>query len=286
MQSVSGQFTTDTAGKNRRIIGKVEIDWDKDGVFTDESAYLKVLEIDQRVKEPLGGIILGQMDMVLNNTTDRFSPGSVSPIEEDLVRGRPSKCSVGFDSTFLQIGRGISEVPKIERKKREVKLHFFDELNTLDEYVLSGGGELFEDIRTDRYIWGILDEVYGDFFDVIASCDTDESWTGGASESVNQRGGDACRKVQSTSGAEKTDYTEPGSPLDLSGYAGTDYVDLFVFCEDSSLIENVELRLETTAGVNLFYKVLNGDLVTGWNEIRILKSDFSGASYYAWRITI
>ena len=138
--------------------------------------------------------------------------------QDYLLPDRPAKLSYGFSDEYLQVFKGYSELPLVGRRAKNCKIHFLDELNKLSNFKLSGG-QLQQNIRVDRYIWGILDEMYGGYFDVIASCDTDESWTGGTSETTNHRGGDGARKVTSTSGAEATAYTEPGSPLDLSGYA-------------------------------------------------------------------
>lgn len=209
--------------------------------------------------------------------------------QDYLLPGRPAKLSFGFDSEYLQIFKGFSELPLVDRRVKTCKIHFLDELSVLSSFKLSGG-QLQLNIRADRYIWGILDEIYEDYFDVIATCDTDESWTGGSSETTNHRGGDGARKVTSTAGAEATAYTEPGSPFDLSGYASTDYIDFFCYVDDAEKIENVEIRLETTAGVNYFYKQIGGDLINGWNELHILKSAFSETGSPNWnsvaRITL
>ena len=53
---------------------KVEVDWDMDGTFTDESEYVSVVEVERKINEPLGGIALAQGDVVFINKNARFSP--------------------------------------------------------------------------------------------------------------------------------------------------------------------------------------------------------------------
>lgn len=79
MQSVSSQFETDSGDASRKIIGKLEIDWDKDGSYLDETQYSLVLEIERRVSEPQGGIHLGLCDVTLGNESDRYTPLASNP---------------------------------------------------------------------------------------------------------------------------------------------------------------------------------------------------------------
>ena len=195
-----------------------------------------------------------------------------------LLPGRPAKASVGFGDEYLQIFKGYSEMPMVERQSKTVKIHFLDELEFLSNYKLSGG-TLQTDIRTDRYIWGILDDVYADYFKVIASCDTDESWTGGTSETINQRGGDGARKVSSTNGEEATAYKTISPALDLSNL---EYIDFFCYVDDASKVDYVKVRLETTAGSAYYEKSIGGDLENVWNEFHLLKSSFSETGSPNW----
>lgn len=291
MIDVTDTFATKSQAGNRKVVGNVLVDWNKDATYTDETSRLKLIEIERLTQEPLGGIQLAQMDVIFDNSDDRFTPGNdSSPLAGYLVRGRPGEGKLGFDSELITVLKGKSDVPKVTRSNRECRVHFFDELQVIEESKLTGGGELFIDIRTDRYVWGILDYVYADYFDVIASCDTDETWTGGSQETTNHRGGDGAIKIESTSGVSANAYTEPASPLDLSGYDTDDNVYFFVYCDDATVVESVMIRLETTAGVNYFYKELSTVLETGWNEIAIAKSDWDETGTPNWnsiaRITL
>lgn len=206
-----------------------------------------------------------------------------------LLPGRIVKSSVGFGNEYLQIFKGYSELPRVERGSKTAKIHFLDELDFLSGYKLSGG-TLQTNIRTDRYIWGILDEVYKNYFTVISSCDTSETWSGGQSEETNHRGGDAARKVQSTSGTEETAYRTISPALDLSGYTNDDFIDFFCYVDDASNVDYVKVRLETTPGSSYYEKSIGSSLVDGWNEFHILRSSFAETGSPNWnsisRITL
>lgn len=77
MIQVSTDFTTNTGKSMRIVIGKVEVDWNLDGTFTDESSNQLVVEVERKVNEPLGGVNIGVADIELDNSDDRYTP----PIE-------------------------------------------------------------------------------------------------------------------------------------------------------------------------------------------------------------
>jgi hypothetical protein len=79
MQTVSADFNTNAATASRLVSGKLEIDWDKDDSYTDETTYSLLLEIEKRVSEPLGGVNLSLADIYLANETDRFTPPATNP---------------------------------------------------------------------------------------------------------------------------------------------------------------------------------------------------------------
>jgi hypothetical protein len=74
MIGVSEAFTIATEKSSRKVVGKVEVDWDLDGTFLDESDYTSVIEIERKLNEPFGGISISLADVVLLNNTDRYTP--------------------------------------------------------------------------------------------------------------------------------------------------------------------------------------------------------------------
>lgn len=283
MQNVSSNFETKSKNSLRKIVGKVEVDWDKDGTYTDESENVIHLEYERILQEPFGGVQLAQFDIQFKNDDDRFTTGnSSSAIVDYLIKDRPAKLSVGFNGEYLQKVSGKSEYPKVLRKQRQMRLHFFDELESIHRHKLSSGGELFVDIRTDRYVWGILDDVYGDHFDVIASCDTDESWTGGSQETDNHRGGDGAIKLEVTASNNDTAYVDLSS-LDLSGYGNDDKFAMFVYVNNVANLEDFQIRIGDSSLTNYFF-LDNTDLVleAEWNQIWVSKSDFQEQGTPVW----
>lgn len=199
-----------------------------------------------------------------------------------LLPKRKVRLKVGFDAELIQVFQGHTDMPTVERKSRVAKIHLNDELEILDNYKLSGG-ELQLDIRTDWYLWGILDDVYSEAFDVIASCNVSETWTGSTDETVYQRGGDAAQKLEATVGDDNTATTAFASPLDLSGFATTDKFAMFIFIDDAANLNAFKIRLGD-ADLSDYYYLDNTDLVlaTGWNQIWVSKSAFHTTGTPSW----
>lgn len=198
-----------------------------------------------------------------------------------ILPSRKAKISFGFDDELLPLFAGASELPKVERGSRKVKIHFLDEGEKISNFHLSGG-QLQLNVRTDRYIWSVLDAVYNDYFKVIASCDTTETWTDGSSETTNHRGGNGAIKVTSDSGALKRAYTNFSPALNLGSYSDDDYIDFFLYCEDASKVESLKIRLETTVDTNYFEYDLSSDVKSGWNEFHLLRSSFNKTGSGNW----
>lgn len=74
MIGMSENFVLNTAKSNRQIRSKIEIDWNLNGFYTDESENQLILEVERKVNEPLGGISVGIADIELTNANDRFTP--------------------------------------------------------------------------------------------------------------------------------------------------------------------------------------------------------------------
>lgn len=176
----------------------------------------------------------------------------------------------GVDITDVPSFTGYTDFPQIDSRQKIAKFKLFDELENLNRYKLSGGS-LQQNTRTDRYIWSILDEVYKDHFQVIASCNSDETWTGRTLDQTNHRGGDGCTKVISTSGAEQKAYRS--ITANLSAYDDETPLYVFIYVENKFDLSNVEIRLHTSANQSWFSYIVK-NLVTGWNEVVIYKKDF------------
>lgn len=195
-------------------------------------------------------------------------------------KNRKGYIKLGFSGENIPIFLGKSEYPNIERKGNRLKLHFFDELSRLSDQRLSEG-ELKLNIRTDRYIWGILDEVYYSYFDVIAHCDTNEDWVfnsgtnyASTQEIVSHRFGDGAIKLNSRTSSftnALATFAFP-SPLNLSGYDNEDYFYASIYAEDHTKIHEILITIKCTGGDYTIY--LNSSSVkSGWNDFYLQLKD-------------
>lgn len=188
----------------------------------------------------------------------------------------------GVDSSgYHQVFRGYSDNPKVDQKGRRLKIHFFDELEKISRFKLSGGN-LYQDVRTDHYIWDILDQVYSDSFKTVASFDVAETWSTSTDDTTNARVGTAAQRL-SSSGSTVTAVCDLPALVDVGETHKWDFYTMFLFVEDVSKIESLLLRLESTNGTDYFeidllayYSLLTGEfgLKTGWNQMFIPVFDF------------
>lgn len=199
--------------------------------------------------------------------------------EVQMLPKRKAKLSVGFVDEYINLFTGYSTMPTVDRKKREAKIHFEDELGFLSDVNLTGG-QLLLNIRTDRYIWGILDYVYGEHFTEIAGCNTDETWTGAIDDEINYRYGDACKKLEAEAEASE-EMSLAISSLDLSSYTSEDKFFMFLFIDDPDAVENLEIRLGDSSLTN-YYSINGLTLRSGWNHVLVDKGDFVATGSPTW----
>lgn len=207
----------------------------------------------------------------LSTSTYDIDPVVGTDPKEYLLPNRRAKIDFGFADEYIASFSGRSMFPEVDVKSKYANFHFFDELDYLAESKLSGGS-LVVDVRTDRYIWGILDYVYSDYFEVLATCDVAESWTNGADETDNQRGGDGCQKITST-GTEVKGY----KTITSASWSGSKtHLDLFLYLSSLADLDYCKLRLETTAD-SAYYEINleTYGIVSGWNQLHLVPSDFT-----------
>lgn len=298
MQDVTISYSTHSRQQVRRPSFQVLMDWDLDGGYDEESDNILFIEGERVINEPLNGIHQAQMDIKLSNVTGRYSPNSDSPLSDLLRINRRIKMFLGFYGENIPFARGVSQVPVIDELKREVMIHFFDELEVLADYKLTDGDKLYLDVRSDLYIWDILDVVYEPWFQIIASFNSDETWSGdGTIETVSMRGGDGAMRLSSVAGSSENAYRDIS--LNLSGYQANwdstiygwddpeidwgdsqstytdDNIAFFVFVEDVTKVQTLKIRLHNVVDdAYADLDVTQLDIETGWNQIVVPKGDF------------
>lgn len=266
MQNVSTNFQQNSEKSIRKINANVAVQWEVGEPYVDETDYLQELEMEKKVNEPIGGVHLAQFDLLFHNLTRRFSPGSSSDIADFLVRFRKARMKVGFNGELIPIGSGRTDPPDVNEGDRSVKLHLFDELEYIYKFKLPDGGKLYEDVRTDNYIWEILDKVYENKFFDLATMEEGETWTGGEVDE-NSRVGEQARKVTSVDGAEEKAYMDV--EYDLSGFAQTDRFTAFVFVEDKSKFATLKIRLHSEVDTAFIDLDLLNIIENGWSQVDV-----------------
>jgi len=73
MITVTSDFQAKVAAANKRPQVKVEIDWDMDSAYEDETEYALSVELERKINEPLGGIAIAQADIVFANRNNRYT---------------------------------------------------------------------------------------------------------------------------------------------------------------------------------------------------------------------
>lgn len=214
------------------------------------------------------GEINGSVDYV--EMTIHYVVGTANNLFSKNKRGQ---IKMGFEDELIQLFSGKSGYPEISVKQNNVKYHFFDELFSLSEFKLSDG-QLQLNIRTDRYIWEMLDEVYKDYFDTLFTFDTDESWdSDGVSEETEFRIGDAGIKLSSVTGSVVSTAWTRSSPFTHDIYGSLDWVEFFLYVEDPEKLLDVQVRLRTDSSNYFAIFIDKNGVSQGWNHIKLQLKD-------------
>lgn len=100
-------------------------------VFTDETPYVISLDIDRQLVEPAYSISQALADIVLDNTSDRFTPNFDPVIGGLIVPQRPVRINTGFLVSGIQqmvqsFTGQISDYPSVDSQNRQVTIHAID----------------------------------------------------------------------------------------------------------------------------------------------------------------
>jgi len=194
-----------------------------------------------------------------------------------IVPKRIGKIEFGFGDEYVPNFYGYSDLPNVDLKNRKVDIHFFDELTNIKRFALSEG-QLNINIRTDRYVWDILDRVYENYFLEIADGSTDESWSGdniGFNGSKNFSG-NSCLILEST--GSKTTGTLSLPSIDGSDYYYFDRLSYSLYVSDIDDFESFSIVL--TDGNSNTLTSSPTSLKDGWNFLRETLNDLDGYSSF------
>ena len=147
---------TDIVGGSSSIITKPDL-FDA----FDESQYLLKFDYERKIKEPLGGFSMALGNIILDNSTKRFTPSVNATIGTALLPNRPFNCSIGFTLSGTDrkvfVVKGLTELPRENKARRQVSIRYFDYAKFLDEYPLET--TIYQNQTSDQIIADILTTV-------------------------------------------------------------------------------------------------------------------------------
>lgn len=133
--------------------------WDQ-FVYTDETDYLMSLEIEREQTEPIFSVSRSMLDTTLDNTSNRFTPGGGSAIDDYILPRRPIRAYLGFYGVSYTAQTFVGEVveyPEISTERRTVSLHARDFMERIWNYPLEET-QMYVDKRSDELILLLLQQ--------------------------------------------------------------------------------------------------------------------------------
>lgn len=125
--------------------------------YTDESAYVMSWNITRKLPQRPYGVIMAQAEVVLNNTSKRFTPGVDGTIGSLILPNRPIKLSVGFNGESIQQFVGYTATPKSPITARTTTITAFDALTYLEG--VKSAQQSFVNTSVDAIITSLLVEA-------------------------------------------------------------------------------------------------------------------------------
>jgi len=129
--------------------------------YFDETENAVRIEYDRQLIEPIGGISIALMDIVLDNSTLRFTPDKNATIGTALIPNRPINAHIGLRiesrNVTIPIFKGLTRTPRENKGNRTVSIGCLDYVKYLDEYTVDAG--TYTGKRSDEIIEDILTSV-------------------------------------------------------------------------------------------------------------------------------
>lgn len=146
----SGAFITEVADTVRTIISKVEIQWD--GLsWTDETTYFISGKGNEEMAGPTGEGVAATLDVELDNTTGRFTPGNTSsPIYAYLKPRVPIRISIIMAGYTYRLFTGYVKNIHPNIKSAICSLECYD--NQVKVSNKSTNGVVYENKRSDELL--------------------------------------------------------------------------------------------------------------------------------------
>ncbi len=126
--------------------------------YFDETDSVIRIEYERHLIEPLGGFSMAIADVVLDNTSLRFTPTYNATIGTALRPNRPLKIFIGFNVSgqdkLIPIIEGLTLQPQENKQNRTVKISAYDYMRWLNEKPQET--TIYQNQRSDQIIQDIL----------------------------------------------------------------------------------------------------------------------------------
>lgn len=133
--------------------------WDK-YLLTDYSDHASSIATEQIQAQYPWGMMLGQADIELDNSDNKFLPGFDPIIGSGILPGRPMKVSLGLNGEIFQQFTGVTDRPQnVIGSEKTTKIHAYDFANYLNSYTSGGSGVL---TSSGVYVNQYADKIIGD----------------------------------------------------------------------------------------------------------------------------
>ena len=153
------QLFVDEVNKTvRQISSKLEIQWDG-AIWTDETIYLLTARANEKMASDSGAGIASTLDVELDNTTERFSPGNSSSPLDGYIKPRVNiRVSIIMAGYTYRLFTGYIKNIHPDTRSRICSLECYD--NQVFIYNKRANGIVYEDARSDQLL-STLSELAG-----------------------------------------------------------------------------------------------------------------------------
>lgn len=110
--------------------------------YLDYSRYAMNFSVSRKLGQYPYGVIMGQADVQLDNTSKLFLPNFDATIGSGILPNRPMKLSLGFEGELFKLFVGFTGQPENTLGDRLTTLHAFDAFDYINGYVSAYSGAL------------------------------------------------------------------------------------------------------------------------------------------------
>lgn len=109
--------------------------------YTDYAPFVVSLSVKRNLGQYPYGVIMGEADVELDNTTRKFLPNFDSTIASGVgLPNRPIKISLGIDDEHMKLFTGYTTQPTVTLNNRVVQMHAYDVFNYFNSFVSTISG--------------------------------------------------------------------------------------------------------------------------------------------------